>query len=140
MTSISIKADYVLILEWLNPGDQKTGAMLRDKLRVQQLPVEFVQCGCSSDVFDALNRAREGIKDRGVPIVHIESHGDNPRDVILKERAFGTHLDSISWTELGQWMSCLNQASNFNIEPPRVRWRLQLLREWSHEQVHEVFP
>jgi hypothetical protein len=25
-------------------------------------------------------------------------------------------------------------------EPPRVRWRLLLLREWSHEQVHQVFP
>jgi hypothetical protein len=25
-------------------------------------------------------------------------------------------------------------------EPPRDLWRLQLLREWSHEQVHEVFP
>ncbi len=25
-------------------------------------------------------------------------------------------------------------------EPPRETWRLQLLREWSHEQVEEVFP
>ncbi|MFC5583462.1 DUF6375 family protein [Rhodanobacter terrae] len=25
-------------------------------------------------------------------------------------------------------------------EPPRDLRRLQLLREWSHEQVHEVFP
>jgi putative transposase len=25
-------------------------------------------------------------------------------------------------------------------EPPRESWRLQLLREWSHEQVDQVFP
>lgn len=25
-------------------------------------------------------------------------------------------------------------------EPPRESWRLQLLREWSHDQVDQVFP
>jgi uncharacterized DUF497 family protein len=25
-------------------------------------------------------------------------------------------------------------------EPPRVSWRLLLLREWSHDQVQTVFP
>ena len=29
----------------------------------------------------------------------------------------------------------------YNPEPPRVLWRLQLLREWSHEQeAKQVFP
>ena len=30
--------------------------------------------------------------------------------------------------------------SQINNEPPRDLRRLQLLREWSHEQVYEVFP
>jgi hypothetical protein len=115
MPPISMQADYVLIIEWLNTGDQRTGAMLRDKLQARQLRVEFVECRRPSDVCSALTRARESIKDCGIPIVHIESHGDDPQQVTLKERAFGTHVDSISWKELGQWMSPLNQASDFNI-------------------------
>ena len=27
-----------------------------------------------------------------------------------------------------------------NLEPPRDSWRPQLLREWSHKQIHQVFP
>ena len=26
-----------------------------------------------------------------------------------------------------------------NDEPPRIWWRLQLLRKWSHEQVEQIF-
>jgi hypothetical protein len=115
MTSISMQADYVLILEWLTADDRKTGAALRDKLEERQVALEFVECNNPRDVFDALTRAREGIKDRGVPIVHIESHGENPEEVPLRQRAFGTDTDGISWTDLGRWMSPLNQASDFNI-------------------------
>jgi hypothetical protein len=115
VTAITMQADYVLILEWLNSGDQKTGAALRDRLKRRQVPAQFVECQGPSDVSDALMQAREGIKDRGVPIVHIESHGDDPAEIPLKQRAFGTDADSISWTELGRWMSPLNQASDFNI-------------------------
>ena len=31
------------------------------------------------------------------------------------------------------------QSLDDTIESPRESWRLQLLREWSHEQVEEVF-
>jgi hypothetical protein len=44
----------------------------------------------------------------------------------------------ISWSGLEKWWG--KSAKERHCEPPRVRWRLQLLREWSHEQVHEVFP
>ena len=114
-TSFSLQADYVLILEWLNAGDQKTGSALRDTLQARKVPVTLIDCHRPSDVFDALARAQEGIKDRGAPIVHIESHGDDPKQVALKERAFGTDTESITWTELGRWMSPLNQACDFNI-------------------------
>ncbi|RQZ81305.1 hypothetical protein DF058_34435 [Burkholderia cenocepacia] len=33
------------------------------------------------------------------------------------------------------------RSSGLRYEPPRILWRLQLLREWSHEQEgNQVFP
>ncbi len=39
-------------------------------------------------------------------------------------------------------LQAIGVAENVTVtfEPPRDLRRLQLLREWSHEQVHEVFP
>ncbi|MBA8883019.1 hypothetical protein FHW13_000838 [Dokdonella fugitiva] len=44
--------------------------------------------------------------------------------------AFGMHLSDKQsvWADLGNYLG----------EPPRDSWRLQLLREWSHEHVEEV--
>jgi hypothetical protein len=44
LTAISIKADYVLLLEWLTADDAKTGAALRDQLQRHQVKVEFLEC------------------------------------------------------------------------------------------------
>src|SRR6516165_5139886 len=98
MQSISMQADYVLILEWLDPGDQRTGAELRGILEGQSVPVNFVECSGPGDLTGALVQALESIGTRGVPIVHIESHGQKPEEVTLKERAFGANGDSILWT------------------------------------------
>jgi hypothetical protein len=30
-------------------------------------------------------------------------------------------------------------GDGYTVEPPRIWWRLQLLRKWSHEQVEQIF-
>ena len=49
------------------------------------------------------------------------------KEVALKGCRWGTLKDATNWTHP-------------QIEPPRDLRRLQLLREWSHGQVHQVFP
>ena len=38
------------------------------------------------------------------------------------------------------WGGSNRKSPPWRVEPPRESWRLQLLREWSHEQVEQVFP
>ena len=71
--------DYVLIAEWLFDDDEQTGAALYEWL-LPKLPtgkVKYVRC-CSLDKLEAqLDLARREIPVLGIPIVHIEAHGED---------------------------------------------------------------
>lgn len=41
---------------------------------------------------------------------------------------------------VGQHYDALHAFDRHLTESPRVSWRLQYLREWSHEEINEVFP
>jgi hypothetical protein len=111
----SINAGYVLILEWLNKGDLRTGAALRDRLRRRGVPVEYVRCHHSEEVRAALECAVRDVSRRGAPIVHIESHGVDPHAIDSSQSAFGAGTDCVRWATFGHWLAALNAASDFNI-------------------------
>jgi hypothetical protein len=111
---LRLSSSYVLILEWLEPYDRLTGTNLYTKLTARNLAARLVTCHRAQDVRDALRVALDEIKNDGVPIVHIESHGDDPT-IPLRKRAFGARNEEISWADLGAALSPLNRASDFNV-------------------------
>jgi len=70
--------DYVLVLEWLGEDDQRTGAGLNDFLPSIGVRSELCVCQSWEDVRQALNRAAATVGTKGVPTVHLETHGSNP--------------------------------------------------------------
>ena len=52
--------------------------------------------------------------------------------------SFDEPVENEAWLQAQK--SLLLAKSKGDSEPPRESWRLQLLREWSHEQVEQVFP
>ena len=65
---------------------------------------------------------------------------------IVRGGSLGAAARSVGSTQptMGRRLRALEQAIGSTLfqrtEPPRESWRLQLLREWSHEQVEQVFP
>jgi len=92
-TPVSIRASYVLIFEWLNGSDQKTGSAHRDRLEQRNVPVVLVECHSAADIRDGVTRAIEQFTVRGTPIVHIESHGSDPDEDPLPLRDSGPTMD-----------------------------------------------
>jgi hypothetical protein len=117
LPKLTLAFDYVLIIEWLHNQDRQTGAELHQFL--QGLPISscLVRCGNVDDVRAALKRAVENINTRGIPVVHIESHGSDPfQGGDVRDAEFG--LDAapgLPWTELGDWLAPLNEASRFRL-------------------------
>src|SRR5690349_21179954 len=104
---------YVLILEWLDKGDRRTGEELHAFLNGIGMPAKLVQCNSSDDVRRAITEARANIGRLGIPAVHLETHGEAPRkdDQNLQ---FGTQVaPGVEWFEFGDWLAPLNEASDF---------------------------
>lgn len=117
LPKLTLAFDYVLILEWLHTQDRRTGEELHQFL--QGLPVStcLVRCEKVADIRAALTRAVANVGTRGIPVVHIESHGSNPfRGNDVRDAEFG--LDAapgLPWAELGDWLAPLNEASEFRL-------------------------
>jgi len=107
---------YVLILEWLDDADERTGRLLDEHLRKIGVPSELVVCSSPRDIRESLNRALSTVPQRGRPAVHIEAHGTSTDDRGLGEMAFGTTQgSSLRWADLGDWLAPLNQACDFRL-------------------------
>jgi hypothetical protein len=113
---VPIGFDYVLVLEWLAKGDQRTGAQLHAFLPSVGFDSVLVVCESWEDVQQALNYAAETISSRGVPVIHLETHGSDPWQGDPEHIGFGTSADSsAAWAKLGTLLAPLNVASGFQL-------------------------
>lgn len=117
LPNVTLTFNYVLILEWLAKENRPTGDELHQFLQRLGVPTCLVRCGKADDVRAALQRAVTNVGTRGIPIVHIESHGSNPFDGDdVRDASFGLDAaDGLPWSELGEWLAPLNEASGFRL-------------------------
>lgn len=113
--------DYILIVEWLFDGDARTGYSLYKWLS-GKLPagkIEYARCRSPSELEARLEQARCDLPVRGVPIVHIEAHGEDPTPGQTPGGFFGPDGfnggELLSWERLGDILRPLNIASRFNL-------------------------
>lgn len=117
LPTLNMSFDYVLILEWLDEVDRRTGEELHQFLQELGVPTCLVRCKSADDVRAALERAVQNVPAKKIPLVHIESHGSNPLDEEdVRNADFGVNAaPGLPWTELGDWLAPLNAASGFRL-------------------------
>jgi hypothetical protein len=108
--------NYVLVIEWLERDDLRTGAMLLDHLDQSGVPCVSAGCETSDGLREILREALERIPQWGIPVVHIETHGQKPPDDLEQEVAFGSGEGPLlTWSELGSLLAPLNEAAGFEL-------------------------
>lgn len=119
--TLGLGFDYILIVEWLFDDDARTGFSLYEWLSNRLLAgkVEYALCRCPSELEARVKQARCDISMRGVPIVHIEAHGEapsagqTPGGFVGPDGNGGGEL--LSWERLGDILRPLNIASKLNL-------------------------
>jgi hypothetical protein len=113
---VPIGFDYVLVLEWLAEGDQRTGAQLHAFLQSIGFNSELVVCSSWDEIQQALNSAAQAVPTRGVPVVHVETHGSSPWHGDPENIGFGVSAESSSaWAKLGPLLAPLNVTAGFRL-------------------------
>lgn len=118
---LDLSFDYVLIVEWLFEGDDRTGQELRDWLqgKVPANKVEYIECRSRAELEARLDRARSEVAVRGIPIVHIEAHGEVPHAGQVPAGFVGPDgnggRELLEWEQLGDALRPLNIATRFNL-------------------------
>jgi len=118
---LDLSFDYLLVVEWLPDEDKRTGSALCDRLqgRVPAGKVEYAPCCTRAEVEARLAQARSDVAVRGIPIVHIEAHGEDaregpaPRGFVGPDGNGGSEL--LEWERLGEVLRPLNIATRFNL-------------------------
>jgi hypothetical protein len=64
-----------------------------------------------------------------LPLPTVSHHGLVPLSQLCRRLSSDPFVPASSSCHFPKWLP----------EPPRIWWRLQLLREWSHEQVEQIF-
>jgi hypothetical protein len=112
---MDIGFDYVLVLEWLGNGDQRTGTDLHAFLQRIGIDSELIVCGNWDDVSQALTLALSEIATKGRPAVHLETHGSDPWEGKEENIGFGSDAAAVPWSRLGALLAPLNQANDFRL-------------------------
>lgn len=114
--SVPVGFDYVLVLEWLSDGDARTGTQLHEFLQSIGYRSELVVCHSWEDIEHALIAARGDADAKGVPIVHLETHGANPWRAGAEGIGFGPSPDSAPvWGRVGAILAPLNARAGFRL-------------------------
>src|SRR5690348_5262929 len=118
--TITHGAHRLLILEWLPPGEVRTGTQLAERLLSSQhgtIPIRVVLCNSASDVLENIEVAAKEIETNGVPIIHIEAHGDDgteyPRGLVGP--GCSASFEILEWSQLATSLRKLNLASGFDL-------------------------
>lgn len=111
---VSAGFDYVLVLEWLRTDDKPTGTDLHAFLPSIGVASELRICQSWEDVGRALSDAAATVDTKGVPAVHLETHGSNPWDSNPEDIALGPRRDS-GWNEFGPLLAPLNVRAGFRL-------------------------
>jgi hypothetical protein len=109
-----IRVTNVWILEWLFPGDCKTGKLLHDWMEDRR-PGWSTPSVCKSkiDLLAAIDRVTElAQKSKMVPVLHIEAHGG--KDGLEGPNSTGGS-DLLDWDELSLPLQQLNLATGCNL-------------------------
>lgn len=112
-----IRSDWLLVVEWLGDGDEKTGTELVRHLRAKQpgMAVDLVVCRSRAEFLVAIAAVEARVPELGIPILHIEAHGYK----IYGDGAGFRGPDPKSgeaivlWKDLEASLSALNVASGF---------------------------
>jgi hypothetical protein len=116
LPSSRIGFHYVLVLEWLDENEPRTGTDLHAFLESIGMPSALVVCRSADDVRRALQEAHGRLGVLGKPAVHIEAHGSDPYSTAIRETAFGMEVTpGMTWYELGDWLAPLNAACGFEL-------------------------
>jgi hypothetical protein len=108
--------NYVLVIEWLEHDDRRTGAMLVEHLLKSGVNSAIAVCDSAEQFRAILRVARERIPQLGIPAIHIETHGAEPPEDLEADVAFGAGDGPLlTWSELGMLLAPLNQAANFQL-------------------------
>jgi hypothetical protein len=106
--------DYVLILEWLKADDRPTGTELYRFLNAVRLRAELEVCRSWNDIQLAMRTALLNAPARGIPAIHLETHGADPWQTRPEDIGFGPTADeSVPWSSLHLPLSRLNVVSDF---------------------------
>jgi hypothetical protein len=79
----SVGVSSIAVIEWLGSTDKKTGRELADQLDMwtaalrPDVRVKYVEVADEQDFLGAIEACRGDVDDGGVPLVHIETHGDD---------------------------------------------------------------
>jgi hypothetical protein len=108
--------DYVLIIEWLEDGDRRTGAELHYKLTTSGVKSQLAVCRSAQEVRVTLAGAFENVGRYGIPVIHLETHGTDPFAGDPREISFGCAPGPLlKWNELGPLLAPLNEACNYRL-------------------------
>lgn len=119
--TLGLGFDYILIVEWLFDHDTRTGFSLYEWLSSRLPPgkVEYSLCRSPTELEARLEQARRDTPVRGVPIVHIEAHGEDPAPGQTPSGFIGPDgnggSELLSWERIGDILRPLNIASRFNL-------------------------
>ena len=108
--------NYVLVIEWLEDDDARTGMALVEHMR--NSGINCVYAGVvSSDGFRAvIDEALARVPERGIPAIHIETHGGEPPENIEEGVLFGSgNGPLLMWSQLGEMLAPLNRAADFQL-------------------------
>jgi hypothetical protein len=118
----TLEFDYILIIEFLGPGDKRTGSRLKERISKSGLgafPVKLEVCKTSRDVFQVLRDVtrRAGKKKRMKPLVHIEAHGRQRSGKHPAAIGYETkqRQELVIWEDLWPLLRKLNVATDFNL-------------------------
>jgi hypothetical protein len=114
---MKLRFNSIYIVEWLKPGDRKTGEDLADFLRMRrpEVGIQLYRASSGDDVLHALSEVASAVKGgQALPLLHFEAHGG--------QEALGYYgpgrtasEEVLTWERLRNPLVRINRASKANL-------------------------